>query len=48
MAGPTNVVLLGSTGSVGTQALEVIRDHREDYRVVALAAGTNADRELDA
>jgi 1-deoxy-D-xylulose-5-phosphate reductoisomerase len=42
MAGPTNVVLLGSTGSVGTQALEVIRDHRDDYRVVALAAGTNA------
>ena len=40
MAGPTNVVLLGSTGSIGTQALEVIRDHREDYRVVALAAGT--------
>ncbi len=43
MTGPTNVVLLGSTGSVGTQALEVIRDHREDYRVVALAAGRNAE-----
>jgi len=36
-----NVVVLGCTGSVGTQALEVIRSHRDDYRVVALAAGRN-------
>ena len=43
MAAPINVVLLGSTGSVGTQAIEVIRDHPEDYRVVALAAGTNRE-----
>jgi 1-deoxy-D-xylulose-5-phosphate reductoisomerase len=47
MAAPINVVLLGSTGSVGTQAIEVIRDHPEDYRVIALAAGTNRDA-LDA
>jgi 1-deoxy-D-xylulose-5-phosphate reductoisomerase len=40
---PRTIVLLGSTGSVGTQALEVIRDHRDAYRVVALAAGRNAD-----
>jgi len=40
---PTQVVLLGSTGSVGTQALDVIRTHRDDYDVVALAAGRNAD-----
>lgn len=43
MAGPRNVVLLGSTGSIGTQALEVVRAHRDEYRVVALAAGTNAE-----
>jgi 1-deoxy-D-xylulose-5-phosphate reductoisomerase len=43
MSAPTNVVLLGSTGSVGTQAIEVIRDHPDDYRVVALAAGRNGD-----
>jgi 1-deoxy-D-xylulose-5-phosphate reductoisomerase len=41
--GPTNVVLLGSTGSIGTQALEVVRGHRDDYRVVALAAGRNEE-----
>jgi 1-deoxy-D-xylulose 5-phosphate reductoisomerase len=25
------VVLLGSTGSIGTQALDVVRAHRDDY-----------------
>jgi len=34
-----NVVILGSTGSVGTQALEVIAEHPADFKVVALAAG---------
>ena len=34
--------LLGSTGSIGTQALDVVRSHRDEYEVVALAAGRNA------
>ncbi len=34
-----DVVILGSTGSVGTQALEVIAARPADFRVVALAAG---------
>src|SRR3954470_33197 len=38
-----NIVVLGSTGSIGTQALDVISRHRDEYRVVALAAGRNAD-----
>jgi 1-deoxy-D-xylulose-5-phosphate reductoisomerase len=37
------VVVLGSTGSVGTQALDVIARHPDEYRVVALAAGSNVD-----
>jgi 1-deoxy-D-xylulose-5-phosphate reductoisomerase len=37
------VVVLGSTGSVGTQALEVIRRHRDRYEVVGLAAGHNRE-----
>jgi len=37
------VAILGSTGSIGTQALDVIRRHRDDYDVVALASGTNTD-----
>src|SRR5687768_10450697 len=36
---PRGVALLGSTGSVGTQAIEVIAAHPELFRVVALAAG---------
>jgi len=35
-----NVAILGSTGSIGTQALDVIARHPERFRVAALAAGT--------
>ncbi|MBR7744908.1 1-deoxy-D-xylulose-5-phosphate reductoisomerase [Phycicoccus sp. BSK3Z-2] len=37
------VAVLGSTGSIGTQALEVIARHPDRFRVVALAAGGNTD-----
>jgi 1-deoxy-D-xylulose-5-phosphate reductoisomerase len=33
------IALLGSTGSIGTQTLDVIRAHRDRFEVVALAAG---------
>ncbi|MBI1378744.1 MAG: 1-deoxy-D-xylulose-5-phosphate reductoisomerase [Frankiales bacterium] len=33
------VVVLGSTGSIGTQALDVVRRNPDAFRVVALAAG---------
>jgi 1-deoxy-D-xylulose-5-phosphate reductoisomerase len=36
------VALIGSTGSIGRQAVEVIEAHPDAFRVVALAAGTNA------
>ena len=36
------VAILGSTGSIGTQALDVLRSHPDDYHVVALAAGRSA------
>ncbi|PIE26293.1 MAG: 1-deoxy-D-xylulose-5-phosphate reductoisomerase [Micrococcales bacterium] len=36
---PTRIVLLGSTGSIGTQALEVIGHNRDRFQVTALAAG---------
>jgi 1-deoxy-D-xylulose-5-phosphate reductoisomerase len=32
-------VVLGSTGSIGTQALEVVAEHPAEFRVVGLAAG---------
>ncbi|WP_246281857.1 1-deoxy-D-xylulose-5-phosphate reductoisomerase [Fodinicola acaciae] len=33
------VVLLGSTGSIGTQAIDVMRRHPDRFRVVGIAAG---------
>ena len=35
-----DIVILGSTGSIGVQALEVIASHPQDFRVVAIAAGS--------
>jgi len=37
------IALLGSTGSIGVNALNVTRDNPEKYRVVALAAGKNIE-----
>jgi 1-deoxy-D-xylulose-5-phosphate reductoisomerase len=37
------VAILGSTGSIGTQALDVVRNHRDEYQVVALAAARNGE-----
>ncbi len=37
----TGVAVLGSTGSIGTQALDVLAGHPDAFRVVALAAGSN-------
>ncbi len=36
-----SIVVLGSTGSIGTQALEVVRRNPDRFRVVGLSAGTN-------
>jgi 1-deoxy-D-xylulose-5-phosphate reductoisomerase len=37
------VIILGSTGSIGTQALEVIEANPDRFKVVGLAAGKNTD-----
>lgn len=42
-ASPKRVTLLGSTGSIGTQALDVIRSHPGRFSVTALSAQSNAD-----
>ncbi len=36
---PREIVVLGSTGSIGTQALDIIRRNPDKFRVVALASG---------
>jgi 1-deoxy-D-xylulose-5-phosphate reductoisomerase len=39
--GVRDVVLLGSTGSIGTQAVDVVRRNPDRFRVVGIAAGGN-------
>jgi 1-deoxy-D-xylulose-5-phosphate reductoisomerase len=41
-AEPKRVAVLGSTGSIGRQTLDVLALHPDAFRVVALAAGSNA------
>jgi 1-deoxy-D-xylulose-5-phosphate reductoisomerase len=38
-----NVTILGSTGTIGQQTLDVIKQHPEKYRVYALAANANVE-----
>lgn len=38
------IAILGSTGSIGTQTLDVVREHSDELLVVALAAGSNKER----
>lgn len=45
--GPLRVALLGSTGSIGRQAVDVLEHLADRFRVVALATGSNA-AELEA
>jgi len=40
-----DIVILGSTGSIGTQALDLVRAHPDRFRVVGLTAG-GSNREL--
>jgi len=37
------IALLGSTGSIGTQALDIIRDHREEFEATLLVARSSVD-----
>jgi 1-deoxy-D-xylulose-5-phosphate reductoisomerase len=41
---PTGIALLGSTGSIGEQALDVIREAPGRFRLEALAAGRSAEK----
>src|SRR5256885_1437045 len=37
------ITVLGSTGSIGTNTLDVVARHREHYEVFALSAATQVD-----
>lgn len=38
-----NISILGSTGSIGTSTIKVVRSNPDKYRVVGLSAGNNID-----
>jgi len=38
-----NIAVLGSTGSIGTQTLDIVREHKDLLKVTALAAGSNIE-----
>ncbi len=38
-----HIAILGSTGSIGTQTLNVVRRHKEFFEIEVLVAGSNAD-----
>lgn len=42
-SGQKHIAILGSTGSIGTQALDVIAAHSDEFAVEILTAGNNAD-----
>ncbi|MFQ6021166.1 MAG: 1-deoxy-D-xylulose-5-phosphate reductoisomerase [Acidiferrobacterales bacterium] len=43
-AGPKGVAILGSTGSIGINTLDVVTRHPDRFRVVTLTANTQVDR----
>lgn len=43
MAAPTGIAILGSTGSIGVQALDVVAAFPDRFRVVALACRSSVD-----
>ena len=40
----TRIAILGSTGSIGTQALDICRRHPERFRVAALTARSSREK----
>lgn len=38
------IVLLGSTGSIGTQTLDVVRNNKEELEIVGIAANSSVDK----
>ena len=38
------IAILGSTGSIGTQALDIIREHPDQYEAYALTAHNSVEK----
>ena len=35
------ITVLGVTGSIGTQTVDVVKNHKEEFQIVAMSAGRN-------
>ncbi|OLS42103.1 1-deoxy-D-xylulose-5-phosphate reductoisomerase [Bacillus sp. MRMR6] len=38
-----NISILGATGSIGTQTLDILREHPEEFKLVAMSVGRNLE-----
>lgn len=41
------ISILGVTGSIGTQTLDVLRFHKEDFELVGITANRNIELTMD-
>ena len=39
-----NITLLGATGSIGIQTIDIIKEHPQEFKLVAFSAGRNLDK----
>ncbi len=39
-----NICLLGATGSIGEQTLDVLRAHQDQFQLVSMSFGRNIDK----
>lgn len=44
---PKRIAVIGASGSIGTQTLEIIGSHPEKYRATVLAAGSRVDKLIE-
>ncbi len=42
-----DIIILGATGSIGTQTLEIIRENSEKYNLIAFSSGVNINKTRD-
>ncbi|WP_397537545.1 1-deoxy-D-xylulose-5-phosphate reductoisomerase [Rummeliibacillus pycnus] len=42
-----SISLLGATGSIGLQTLDIVREHADEFEIVAFAAGKNIEKTKD-
>lgn len=42
-----NICILGATGSIGTQALDVIRNQKEDFKLISISANKNYKKVIE-